>query len=148
MAGWLTALDRLAHGRAKAGLIRTLRPRAAGDPVVDLAGNDYLGLATHPEVVAATIKAVSSYGLGATGSRLVRGSTEAHALLEADLADWLGAGQALVFSSGYLANLAAVRALATTAGPGALITSGRGSATPVAPGAAARYARSPSPRTP
>ena len=113
MTGWWEALERLARTRAKAGLTRTLRPRPAGDDVVDLAGNDYLGLAAHPEVIAAAAQALTAYGLGATGSRLVRGSTEAHAALEADLADWLGAPEALVFSSGYLANLGAVRALAT-----------------------------------
>ncbi len=113
MAGWLEALERLARSRAKAGLSRQLRPRAAGDQVVDLAGNDYLGLARHPAVIAASAKALEGYGLGATGSRLVRGSTDEHAALEADLADWLGAEQALVFSSGYLANLGAIRALAT-----------------------------------
>jgi 8-amino-7-oxononanoate synthase len=109
----LEALERLARTRAKAGLTRQLRPRAADDPIVDLAGNDYLGLARHPAVIEASAKALQGYGLGATGSRLVRGSTDEHAALEADLADWLGAEQALVFSSGYLANVGAVRALAT-----------------------------------
>jgi 8-amino-7-oxononanoate synthase len=112
LAGWLDALERLARTRAKAGLTRHLRPRAADDQVVDLAGNDYLGLATHPEVIAASAQALAAYGLGATGSRLVRGSTDAHAALETDLAEWLGAERALVYSSGYLANLGAVRALA------------------------------------
>ncbi|MEU6074308.1 8-amino-7-oxononanoate synthase [Micromonospora sp. NPDC047074] len=111
MADWLAALDRRAQLRAKAGLTRRLRPRAAADAVVDLAGNDYLGLATHPEVTAAAARALSAYGLGATGSRLVRGSTDAHHALEDALADWLGTERALVFSSGYLANLGAVRAL-------------------------------------
>ena len=54
MAGWLEALERLARTRAKAGLTRQLRPRAAGDQVVDLAGNDYLGLAGHPAVIEAS----------------------------------------------------------------------------------------------
>jgi 8-amino-7-oxononanoate synthase len=99
--------------REELGLQRVLRSRGPRDDVIDLAGNDYLGLATHPEVVAASAAALTAYGLGATGSRLVRGSTEAHAALEADLAGWLGAERALVFSSGYLANLGAVRALAT-----------------------------------
>ncbi|TDB72208.1 8-amino-7-oxononanoate synthase [Micromonospora sp. KC723] len=111
MADWLAALDRRADLRAKAGLTRVLRPRPAGDAVVDLAGNDYLGLATHPEVTAAAARALSAYGLGATGSRLVRGSTDVHHALEDALADWLGADRALVFSSGYLANVAAVRGL-------------------------------------
>ena len=112
LAGWLDTLERLAHTRAKAGLTRHLRPRAADDEVVDLAGNDYLGLATHPAVIAASAQALAAYGLGATGSRLVRGSTDEHAALEIDLAEWLGVERALVFSSGYLANLGAVRALA------------------------------------
>ena len=108
---WLDALDGLAESRAKAGLTRQLRPRPAGDAVVDLAGNDYLGLSDHPAVVEAAADALERYGLGATGSRLVRGSTEAHAALESDLAAWLRTERALVFSSGYLANLAAVRAM-------------------------------------
>lgn len=111
MASWLEALDRRAQLRAKAGLARRLRPRAATDPVTDLAGNDYLGLAHHPAVTAAATEALRRYGLGATGSRLVRGSTDLHTELERTLADWLGAAGALVYSSGYLANLGAVRAL-------------------------------------
>lgn len=111
MTGWLEALERRAQLRAKTGLTRRLRPRGADDRVVDLAGNDYLGLATHPAVATAAVTAIHEYGLGATGSRLVRGSTDAHAHLESELADWLGVEQALVFSSGYLANLGAVRAL-------------------------------------
>ncbi|MEU4425425.1 aminotransferase class I/II-fold pyridoxal phosphate-dependent enzyme, partial [Actinoplanes sp. NPDC024001] len=112
MADWLEALDRLAHDRAKAGLTRQLRPRAAGDPIVDLAGNDYLGLSDHPRVISAARQALEAYGLGATGSRLVRGSTGAHAAAEDALAGWLGAEAALIFSSGYLANLAVVRGVA------------------------------------
>lgn len=107
------SLDRLARERAKAGLTRQLRPRPADDQVVDLAGNDYLGLAGHVAVVDAARRALDRYGLGATGSRLVRGSTDAHAALESELADWLGTAGALVFSSGYLANLAVVRLAAT-----------------------------------
>ncbi|MEU8215056.1 8-amino-7-oxononanoate synthase [Micromonospora taraxaci] len=111
MADWLAALDRRADLRAKAGLTRRLQPRPAADGMTDLAGNDYLGLATHPEVTAAAAAALSAYGLGATGSRLVRGSTDAHEALETELAQWLGTDRALVFSSGYLANLGALRAL-------------------------------------
>jgi 8-amino-7-oxononanoate synthase len=111
VADWLAALHRRAELRARAGLTRVLRPRSATDGVVDLAGNDYLGLARHPEVTAAAATALTGYGLGATGSRLVRGSTDLHTALEAELADWLGTEKALVFSSGYLANLGAVRAL-------------------------------------
>lgn len=117
---WLERLEHKARLRAKAGLSRRLRHRSPGDGVVDLAGNDYLGLATHPAVVAAAQAALGAYGLGATGSRLVRGSTDAHRELEERLAGWLGAEAALVYSSGYLANLGAVRALAR---PGTLLVS-------------------------
>jgi 8-amino-7-oxononanoate synthase len=119
-AGWLGALDREAARRAEAGLRRELRPRTAGDGVVDLAGNDYLGLSGHPAVLAAAGEALRTYGLGATGSRLVRGSTQVHDALESALAGLLGTGAALVYSSGYLANMGAVRALA---GPGVLLVS-------------------------
>lgn len=111
MPSWLETLDRRAQLRARAGLSRRLRPRGATEQLIDLAGNDYLGLSRHPAVTGAAATALTGYGLGATGSRLVRGSTEAHHALEAALADWLGMARALVFSSGYLANLGAVRAL-------------------------------------
>jgi 8-amino-7-oxononanoate synthase len=120
MTGWLSVLEREADGRARAGLARRLVPRPPDDPLVDLAGNDYLGLSRHPEVLAAAADALHRYGLGATSSRLVRGTTEVHAALEEELAAWLGTGSALVFSSGYLANLAAVRAVA---GPDAVLVS-------------------------
>lgn len=120
MATWLEALDRRARLRARAGLSRRLRPRGAADAVVDLAGNDYLGLSRHPQVTAAASAALAGYGLGATGSRLVRGSTDLHAELEAELAGWFGTAGALVYSSGYLANLGAIRALV---GPRTLLVS-------------------------
>jgi len=72
---WLDDLRQRADQREQAGLRRALRPRTPGDGVTDLAGNDYLGLSRHPSVIAAAAEALSEYGLGATGSRLVRGST-------------------------------------------------------------------------
>ncbi|QLE70883.1 8-amino-7-oxononanoate synthase [Streptomyces rectiverticillatus] len=101
--------------RLAAGLVRTLRPRPADSPLTDLAGNDYLGLTRHPEVTEAAAAAARRWGAGATGSRLVTGSTALHARLEEELAAFCGFESALVFSSGYAANLAAVTALA---GPG------------------------------
>jgi 8-amino-7-oxononanoate synthase len=98
--------------RETAGLRRRLRTRAVGEGLVDLAGNDYLGLSTHPEVRAAAAEAVWAWGAGSTGSRLVTGTTTEHTELERELADFLGAEAALVFSSGYLANLGVVTALA------------------------------------
>jgi 8-amino-7-oxononanoate synthase len=117
---WLSTLDDEAAARSAKGLRRELRPRTADDAMVDLAGNDYLGLARHPEVIAAATRALTGYGLGATGSRLVRGSTDLHRVLEEALASHLGCASALVFSSGYLANLGALRALVR---PGSLVVS-------------------------
>ncbi|MEV0560250.1 8-amino-7-oxononanoate synthase [Dactylosporangium sp. NPDC050588] len=118
---WLSTLDAEAAGRQAAGLRRELRPRGADDDdVIDLAGNDYLGLSRHPDVLAAATRALADYGLGATGSRLVRGSTGAHQALESGLAGLLGTQTALVYSSGYLANLGAIRALVR---PGTLVVS-------------------------
>ncbi|MEU9954223.1 8-amino-7-oxononanoate synthase [Streptomyces sp. NPDC050982] len=105
-------IDEQARSRRRAGLVRTLRPRPADSPLLDLAGNDYLGLARHPEVTGAAAGAARTWGAGATGSRLVSGSTELHAELERELAEFCGFESALVFSSGYAANLAAVTALA------------------------------------
>ncbi|WP_316528065.1 8-amino-7-oxononanoate synthase [Kitasatospora brasiliensis] len=97
--------------RAEAGLTRTLRSRAAEDAVLDLAGNDYLGLTRHPVVTRAAADAALRWGGGSTGSRLVTGTTALHTELEEELAEFCGAEAALVFSSGYAANLAALTAL-------------------------------------
>ncbi|MFJ9692274.1 8-amino-7-oxononanoate synthase [Kitasatospora sp. NPDC101183] len=105
-------LDETAAQRAGAGLTRTLRSREEKDPVLDLAGNDYLGLTRHPAVTGAAAEAALRWGGGATGSRLVTGTTALHTELEEELAAFCGAEAALVFSSGYTANLAAVTALA------------------------------------
>lgn len=106
-------LDDAAADREARGLTRRLRPRAAGGKTqLDLAGNDYLGLSTDPRLVEAAVAATRAWGAGATGSRLVTGSTELHAELENTLAALCGHESALVFSSGYLANLGAVTALA------------------------------------
>ncbi|MFJ8018880.1 8-amino-7-oxononanoate synthase [Streptomyces sp. NPDC096311] len=105
-------IDEQAHQRRQAGLVRTLRPRAADSPLLDLASNDYLGLAHHPEITAAAAQAARRWGAGATGSRLVSGTTELHGELERELAEFCGFESALVFSSGYAANLAAVTTLA------------------------------------
>ncbi|QNE78621.1 aminotransferase class I/II-fold pyridoxal phosphate-dependent enzyme [Streptomyces finlayi] len=116
-------IDAEARRRATAGLVRTLRPRPAETELLDLASNDYLGLTRHPEVTAAAADAARRWGAGATGSRLVTGSTALHATLESELAAFCGFEAALVFSSGYAANLAALTALA---GHGSLIVSDAG----------------------
>ncbi|MEU6218595.1 8-amino-7-oxononanoate synthase [Streptomyces sp. NPDC047022] len=118
--GWI---DEQARARSRAGLVRTLRPRAADSPLLDLASNDYLGLARHPEITEGAADAARVWGGGATGSRLVTGTTELHGELERELADFCGFEAALVLSSGYAANLAAVTALAPH---GSLIVSDAG----------------------
>ena len=104
-------LAQQAQDRLDAGLQRTLVTRATHDGVIDLAGNDYLGLTDHPRVVAAAADALQRWGAGAGASRLVTGTLGVHAELEASLASWIGTPAALVHSTGYHANLAAVTAL-------------------------------------
>jgi 8-amino-7-oxononanoate synthase len=97
--------------RDRAGLRRVLRPRAPDETLIDLAGNDYLGLTTDPRVTGAAAAAALEWGAGAGASRLVTGSTRLHAELESALADFTGRPAGLVYSTGYLANLGAVTAL-------------------------------------
>ena len=116
----LAVLRQQAVARDTSGMRRRLRPRSGDDELIDLASNDYLGLARDPRVTAAAAAGAVRWGAGATGSRLVTGSTDLHAALECDLADFVGAEAGLVFSSGYLANLGAVTALS---GPGTTVIS-------------------------
>ncbi|MGV9777557.1 8-amino-7-oxononanoate synthase [Streptosporangium sp. NPDC003464] len=108
----LARLRTAAGTREAAGLKRTLRARTPDDDgLIDLASNDYLGLARDRRLIEAATEATRVWGTGSTGSRLVTGSTALHAELEARLCAFTRARGALVFSSGYLANLAAVTAL-------------------------------------
>jgi 8-amino-7-oxononanoate synthase len=112
----LTQLRAAAAAREAAGLRRRLAARSPGDMALDLASNDYLGLSGDPRLAEAAAAAARTWGTGATGSRLVTGTTMLHAELEEELAAFTGAAAALVFSSGYLANLAVVTALAAALG--------------------------------
>src|SRR5579884_2490102 len=85
--GWL---DEHARKREAAGLRRRLRPRPAHSGLVDLAGNDYLGLARDARVTDAAAAAAGVWGGGSTGSRLVTGTTEAHVEFEQQLAEFVG----------------------------------------------------------
>jgi glycine C-acetyltransferase/8-amino-7-oxononanoate synthase len=96
--------------------------RIAGRDVLLFASNDYLGLARHPEVVAAAVHATERYGAGAGAARLVSGSLPPHSHLEQALAQFKGTESALTFGSGYLANVGAIPALI---GPGGLILADR-----------------------
>jgi 8-amino-7-oxononanoate synthase len=106
--------------RRAAGLRRSLRPRPPVGTELDLASNDYLGLSQHPAVIVGGVQALRTWGAGSTGSRLVTGDTELHQQFEAALAEFVGAPAALVFSSGYAANIGAVVGLS---GPGSLLVS-------------------------
>jgi 8-amino-7-oxononanoate synthase len=106
---WLA--DR-ATAREQAGLTRRLFASDQGARMIDLAGNDYLGLSRHRRVVAGAVAAAERYGGGAGASRLVTGTLTVHEDLERELAAFTGFPAALVLSPGYHANLAAVSALA------------------------------------
>jgi 8-amino-7-oxononanoate synthase len=105
---WLAAQ---AADRADRGLARRL-VHSNGEHLVDLAGNDYLGLARDPRVVAGAVAAARSYGAGAGASRLVSGTLSIHTELEREMAAFTGFATALAFSTGYHANLSVVQALA------------------------------------
>jgi 8-amino-7-oxononanoate synthase len=105
---WLAAQ---AADRAGRGLTRQL-VHSDGERLLDLAGNDYLGLARDPRVVAGAVAAARAYGAGAGASRLVSGTLSIHTELEREMAAFAGFPAALAFSTGYHANLSVVQALA------------------------------------
>lgn len=88
-----------------------MRAEVDGRWLLEYCGNDYLGLSRHPEVIAALRDGAARDGVGGMASHLVSGHAAAHDALERALADWLQAPRALLFSSGYLANLAVLQAL-------------------------------------
>ena len=109
-----------ASGRWRAP--RTFDPRDHEGPlvasapdrdVVSFASNDYLGLTTHPTVVAAAHQALDRWGTGSGASRLVTGSRPVHQELEAALADWKGAEAAVLFPTGFAANLSVLSVFAS-----------------------------------
>ncbi len=117
MAG--TAMDTWLASRAEVRIRRGLERTAEARPgLLDLASNDYLGLAADPRVIDAATAALLRHGAGARGSRVVCGTTEAHQDLENQLCLLTGQEAALVFSSGYTANLGVLTALG---GPGTLV---------------------------
>lgn len=116
-------LARLAQAQAErtqAGLRRRLRTVqqvqgpylvVAGRRLLSFASNDYLGLAQHPRLVEALCKAAGDWGVGATAAHLLGGHRAEHEELEAALAAWTGRERALLFGSGYGANLGVLGAL-------------------------------------
>lgn len=96
--------------------------RIRGRIYLNFSSNDYLGLANHPAVRAACAAGAEEHGVGSGASRLLAGDSQAHHALERELARWLGSERALLFGSGYAANLGIAAALA---GPGDVIFSDR-----------------------
>ena len=103
-----------------AGLRRRMRPidgAQSAEVVVDgrralnFSSNNYLGLADHPALTAGAMVSAHAHGFGAGASRLIAGSLAPHRLLEKQLANWLGAESALLFNSGFQANLGIITAL-------------------------------------
>ena len=86
---------------------------AEGREVVSYASNDYLGLTQHPAVKAAAVEAIERWGTGSGAARLVVGSRPVHHDLERELADWRGTEAALLFPTGFAANLSAITTFGT-----------------------------------
>ena len=106
--------------RARASLLRRLRSVEAvdgativvdGRRLLDFASNDYLGLAQHPALRESLARAAARWGVGAGAAHLLGGHRSEHADLEDALARWTGRERALLFSTGYMANLGVVAAL-------------------------------------
>jgi 8-amino-7-oxononanoate synthase len=85
--------------------------RIGGRSFLSFCSNDYLGLANHPEVVAAFHRGLDEYGAGSGAAHLISGHSRAHHALEEELADFVGRSRALLFSTGYMANLGVISAL-------------------------------------
>ena len=85
--------------------------RVGGQTLINFSSNDYLGLAASPELIQAAQQALDTQGLGSGASRLVAGDSTVHHALEASVAQFLGSESALLFNSGYAANVGLVSAL-------------------------------------
>lgn len=116
MSAWHEPLDAL----AAAGLYRSRRvigsPQGVelsvdGRRVLNFCSNDYLGLANHPDVVKAFKAGADKYGVGSGSAHLICGHSAAHHALEEELAAFTGRSRALLFSTGYMANLGVIAAL-------------------------------------
>lgn len=111
-----TKLRALEENNLRRHLVKTVRPHAgaaiqSGKSLISFACNDYLGLSLHPEVQAAAARAAELHGAGGGASRLITGNHPLSEQLEAKIAEWKKAARAIVFGSGYLANLGIVPAL-------------------------------------
>lgn len=113
------AVRRQGHGyrsRTEAGAAAVPYLRVEDREYINLASNDYLGLSTHPDVVRAFRDTAAEYGVGAGASHLVTGHRRPHGALERSLAALCRASRALLFSTGYMANLGLVSTLCPRGG--------------------------------
>ncbi len=90
---------------------QSVEPIIDGKKVLSFCSNDYLGLANHPDVIKSFKQAADKYGVGSGSAHLVSGHSTEHHALEEELADFMGTERALLFSTGYMANLGVVSAL-------------------------------------
>ncbi len=113
--------------RERANLRRRLRTidhadgpwlESGSQRLLSFCSNDYLGLAQHPQLVGALTRAAREEGVGSTSAHLICGHRREHAELEEALAVWTGRERALLFSTGYMANLGALQALLARGDPG------------------------------
>ena len=115
--GWITKSLQTLHRANWYRQVQTIEGQAGptvsfnGQPCLNFASNDYLGLASDPRLAAAAQAAITAYGTGSTGSRLLSGHRPIHRELEQAIARLKGTDDAMVFSSGYLANLGTLAAL-------------------------------------
>ncbi|HTQ99283.1 MAG TPA: 8-amino-7-oxononanoate synthase [Candidatus Acidoferrum sp.] len=117
---FLHSLNLRMQGRIERQLVRERRhmqsPQGVkvvidGKQLLSFCSNDYLGLANHPDVIAAFKRGLDEYGAGSGASHLVTGHTRAHTALEEELADFTGRSRALLFGSGYMANVGVLTTL-------------------------------------
>ncbi len=87
------------------------RMKIDGQSVLNFCSNDYLGLANHPDIISSFKKAVDTFGVGSGSAHLISGHSKAHKALEESLADFTGRERALLFSTGYMANIGVLNAL-------------------------------------
>jgi len=101
----------LYRSRRVIGSAQGIYLQVEGRKVLNFCSNDYLGLASHPEVIASFKQAADKYGVGSGSAHLVCGHGREHHALEDELADFTGRERALLFSTGYMANLGVITAL-------------------------------------
>src|SRR3989338_6125564 len=116
----MAAMKDFLQKRAEEGLLRRLKPASGRDKgniyfgenkYIDLSSNDYLGLTSHPRLIGAAKGALDKFGSGSAASRLLSGDLDIHHQLEDRIADFKNKEAALVFNSGYQANVGILNAL-------------------------------------